>query len=387
MFRMAVGHSDDVDLDVALADVFARCDDGLRGAAPQAGLLFSAWATDHQAVVGAIRQRYPEVELIGSTAAGEMSSTLGFQEDSIALALFASDQVDVVAGLGTRLSEDPRAAARQAVEEARAKSGREPRLCIAMTAIAGADPGIALSHLRDALGPGVPILGGGAAARDRRARTSASFQFAGDTVTDDGIVVLLFCGALSYSFGVDAGWRPVGPRGTVTRISPTGIDEIDGRPALEFYEHYLGPGEPAVANPLAVYEPDSDDFYLRAPVDYDRETGAVGLFGGVPDGAGVQLSMAATDDIFAGARSALARALDAFPRGSRPEAGLVFSCVIRKFILGTRTGRELEMAREMLGFDLPMAGLYCYGEIAPVGSADGSRFHNETLVAVLLGSG
>jgi hypothetical protein len=45
------------------------------------------------------------------------------------------------------------------------------------------------------------------------------------------------------------------------------------------------------------------------------------------------------------------------------------------------------MAREMLGFDLPMAGLYCYGEIAPVGSADGSRFHNETLVAVLLGSG
>ena len=383
---MAVGHSDDVDLDIALAQIFAQCDAALRGERPTAGLLFATWDTDHRAAVAAVRGRYPGIQLAGSTAAGEMSSVLGFHEDSIALALFASDRVNMVVGLGTGASADPRGAALRAAEDARAKTRAEPRLCIAMTSIAGPDPGRALGHLRDALGPSVPVLGGGAAAQDRRARTSTSFQFAGDAVTDDGIVILLFCGALAYSFGIDTGWKPVGPRGTVTRASGDGIEQIDGRPALEFYERYLGPGEPAVANPLAVYEPGSDAFYLRAPVSYDHESGTVAFFGGIPEGATVQLSVAATDDIFGGTRSALARALDGFPAGSSPDAGLLFSCAIRKYILGTRTGREIEMAGEIFGRDLPLAGFYCYGEIAPIGSADTSRFHNETLVALLLGS-
>ena len=48
MFRMAVGHSDDVDLESALETAFAQCDAGLAGAIPKAGLLISAWGVDHQ---------------------------------------------------------------------------------------------------------------------------------------------------------------------------------------------------------------------------------------------------------------------------------------------------------------------------------------------------
>jgi hypothetical protein len=40
----------------------------------------------------------------------------------------------------------------------------------------------------------------------------------------------------------------------------------------------------------------------------------------------------------------------------------------------------------MLGPDVPFAGFYCFGEIAPVASVDETRFHNETIVAVLLGA-
>ena len=50
------------------------------------------------------------------------------------------------------------------------------------------------------------------------------------------------------------------------------------------------------------------------------------------------------------------------------------------------TGTELDLTRELFGQDLPVAGLYCFGEIAPVASPDTSRFHNETMVALLLGS-
>ena len=53
-------------------------------------------------------------------------------------------------------------------------------------------------------------------------------------------------------------------------------------------------------------------------------------------------------------------------------------------MLGTRTGLELDITREELGVDLPISGLYCYGEIGP-GRSGSTRFHNETIVAVLLG--
>ena len=96
--------------------------------------------------------------------------------------------------------------------------------------------------------------------------------------------------------------------------------------------------------------------------------------------------MAATDEIFDGAKASFAEALGAFPRGARPEAALLFSCATRKFLLGTRAGREIELAREVLGDAVPIAGMYCMGEIAPMASGDMTRFHNATMVSVLLGS-
>jgi hypothetical protein len=119
MFRMAVGHSDDIDLDAAIATVLAECDAALAGAVPRAGLLYGAWDADHQRLADTVIDHYPGIELAGATSAGEMSSVIGMVEDSVALAVFASDTVEITAGLGRNLKADPVAAARQAVDEAR----------------------------------------------------------------------------------------------------------------------------------------------------------------------------------------------------------------------------------------------------------------------------
>ena len=389
MFRMAVGHSDDVDLASALEVAFAECEAGLAGAAPNAGLLMSAWGVDHQTVIDQVRARYPGIELAGMTCAGEMSSVLGFREDSVALALFASDSIDIVVGLGRNLAEDCLAATRQAVAEATAKTRLPPRLCIVLSTIGGVEASVILAALRAALGPGVPILGGGAAPRDPATESDGrgSHEFAGDVLTSDALAIVLFAGPVAFSFGVETGWQRVGPRATITRASDAGVLEIDGRPALEFYERYVGTGRPPVANPLAVFEePGSDRFYLRTPTMYDQEHGSIGFFGAVPEGAIVQLTVAGTDQIFAGAKASITDALARFPAGAQPEAALLFSCATRKFLLGTRAGREIELAREVLGDAVPIGGFYCMGEIAPMGSADLTRFHNATMVSVLLGS-
>jgi hypothetical protein len=389
MFRMSVGHSDDVDLASAMAVIFAECEDGLAGAPPTAGLVMDAWGNDHQAVVDAVRARYPGIELAGSSSGGEMSSALGFREDSVALVLFASDSIDIVAGLGRDLVADCRAATEQAVAEALAKTRLPPRLCLVVSTIGGVEASVMLGDLRTALGPGVPIVGGGATPRDPRIESDGgtSREFAGDVVTGDGLAILIFAGPVAFSFGVDTGWRCVGPRATITRTSGANVAEIDGRPAIEFYERFVGAGPPAVANPLAVFDgPTSDRFYLRTPVTYDRQHGSIGFFGAVPEGATVQLTMAGLDQIFEGARTSIGDALEGFPNGARPEGALLFSCATRKFLMGTRATREIELAREVLGSALPIGGFYCMGEIAPMAATDETRFHNATMVSVLLGS-
>ena len=389
MLRMVVGHSDDVDLGGALATVFAQCDAGLHGATPRAGLLMSAWEVDHQALIDAVRARYPGIELVGTSSAGEMSSVLGFREDSIALVLFASDSIDITAGLGRDLTTDAAAAARQAVAEAAARTRLPHRLCIVLSSVGAVDAALVLDGLREALGPGVPIIGGGSPARDPMSGSDflSGRQFAGDVLASNSLAILLFAGPLAFSFGVETGWHGVGPRAIVTRASSVAVFEIDGRPAREFYERYIGAGQPPLANPLAVYDgAGSERFYLRTPIAFDAQTGSVAFAGSVPEGASVQITMAATDQIFEGARASISEALAAFPAGVQPEGALLFSCATRKYLLGTRAGHEFDLARDVLGNNVPIGGFYCLGEIAPMASPDLTRFHNATMVSVLLGS-
>ena len=103
---------------------------------------------------------------------------------------------------------------------------------------------------------------------------------------------------------------------------------VDGSPTLAFDQ----------VSPL--------EFSLeRTPTTYDRERGSIQFFGAVPDGATIQLTMAGTDQIFEGAKASFADALAAFPSGVRPDGALLFSCATRKYLLGTRAGREIELAR------------------------------------------
>ena len=389
MFRMAVGHSDDIDIQTALATVFEECDAALTGATPRAGILFGAWDIDHQALVESVRRHYPGIELAGATTAGEMSSVIGFSEDSVALAVFAADSVEITAGIGRNLRADPADATREAVAMARSKATQPSRLCLVMPTIGGNEAGLIFDGLRAALGPGVPVVGGGASPEDPAATLGAteSRQIVNDDVTRDSIAILLFSGDLDFSFGVETGWQGVGPRGVVTRVSPEGVLEIDGRPAIDFYARYLGTGQPPIANPLAVFEGGgSDRFYLRTPINWDPETGRVGFFGAVPEGATVQITVAGTEQIFEGARASMQDALEAFPAGKTPDAALLYSCATRRFLLGTRVGREVQMIRELLGSSIPIAGMYCLGEIAPMASPDRTQFHNATMVSVLLGA-
>ena len=383
MLTAVVGHSEETDPAAVAAEVLAQCRAKLGSTPVKAGLLFAAIDFDHQVILDAISRCYPGLELIGCTTDGEVSSELGFCEDSATLILFASDTVDITAGVGRGLSRDVVGACRTAVHQAKEKTRRPPRLCLSAPEGLTAEGQSITATLQDAVGVDMPIVG--ALAGDQW-RLKSTRQFVGTEVLHDSMPVLLFSGNFHFSCGVATGWHQVGEPGRVTRASGAVVHEIDGLPAIEFYRKYLGLGiKPAAELPLAILNGNGEVDYLRTSWGDSDEAGAVTFLAAVPPDARVCLTMADRDAILAGCSQSLAMATSNLPAGAQPAVALVFSCAARKLLLGTRTVEELKLIRSTLGDAVTICGFYGYGEISPhVGDGTGAKSHNESFVTLLL---
>src|ERR671938_934381 len=112
---MAVGHSDDVDAVAAVQVAIDECQLALGDAHPQAGLLFCGADAFSPDLIGIVRAAFPGIKVAGTTSSAEISSVNGYQEDSISLAVFASDSVEFGTGVGHGLGQDRDAACEAAV--------------------------------------------------------------------------------------------------------------------------------------------------------------------------------------------------------------------------------------------------------------------------------
>lgn len=390
MFQVIVGHSDEVETVDAVDEVLATCRNALGDRVPQAGLLFSGTGYDREAMLGSIMDAWPDLQLVGCTTDGEMSSDLGFTEDAISLALFCSDEVEFAAGIGREAGAEPEKAADEAVSMARARLSQPVKLAITLPDGLTSNARMVLDALNTRLGRAIPVIGGMSADRVGGSKDwYSSYQFCGRRVFSDSVPVLLFAGNLIYSLGVESGWSPIGKRMRVTRAEGQVLHELDGRPALELFRHYLGDLVEDLAGlrayPLAVYERGSDRYYLRVASKADPETGIIKFLADIPEGAEVQITQAIRDEIINGVRRSVDGALAGYP-GSEPEAAMLFSCTGRKIALGTRTREEIRLAREALPMPVPVCGFYTFGEIGPLSSHTGARYHNTTFVTLLLGT-
>ena len=384
MFEAYVGHSNDPDSSAAIAEVLQQCQTGLAGKTPQAGVLFAAMDFDHSLILGQIQATFSGIELIGSTTNGEMSSVLGFQEDSLTLLVFCTDRLEIKAGLGRGLAQNTPLAVKEAIASATSQLSTPAQLCLTFPESIMVNGVSVLSALKQGLGTQLPILGAMAADDYNFTQT---YQFFNSEVVSDAVPILLFAGELAYSHGVASGWQPLGKCGRVTKVVGNVILEIDGNRALDFYEHYLGDGGETTGYAvyaLAVFEVEQENFYLRAPSSYDATAGTLTFFSDIPVGARVQITQAARTEIVAAADTSLQQALEAYP-GRSPAAALLISCAARRRLLGTQASAEYESIKAKLPPNLPCCGLYSFGEISPLDRASETQFHNQTFVTLLLG--
>jgi hypothetical protein len=383
MFKSFVGHSNDPDSQGAIEEVLQQCQDSLNGELPQAGILLAASDFDHALILAQIQDTFPGIELIGTTTNGEVSSVLGFQEDSLTLMIFCSDQVEIRAGLGRGAHKDLNAAVHESIAMATAKLSSPPKLCLTFPESININGVSLITAMRKGLGETIPILGGTSADDLTFDNTK---QFFNSEVTAGAVPILLFAGNLQYAHGVASGWQPIGKKSTITKAQDCVIYEIDGKKAMDFYQDGIGTTNTIgyVNYPLAIAEGDSADFCLRSPLNHDEETGSMTFSSSIPEGATVWMAESSRENVLNATAISLENALSNYP-GQAPSAAFVISCAARRILLGTQTQEEYEIFKTKLPIGLPCCGFYSYGEIAPLQQAQSAQFHNQTFVTLLIG--
>lgn len=359
------------------------------GDKPDLVLLFVSARYHLEAVVNGFHQACgPGVQVAGCSSYAEIDQIGGKTESATAMGMKFGPKVSAKTLSAIVENNDSRALGQRLGEEAKRAGANLLMVFPDGMKVNGTQ---FLLGLQDILGSSFPIIGGVAADLGQFTET---FQIHDQKVFQGGASVVALCGPITLSTAAKSGWIPVGATRHANRVENGNIClEIDGRPALDLYEEYLGPRAAempgvSVEFPIGLVGgvpstqrlDDDSILLLRAIKGVDRERRAIVFGGDLPEGAEIRMTTATKTDVISGADDASARALTNLPRAS---IALVFDCMARKVLLGPRYREELNRTFEQLG-DIPRIGFYTYGELSPVQGV--TMHHDETFTIALIGA-
>lgn len=240
-------------------------------------------------------------------------------------------------------------------------------------------------------GTRVPITGGLAG---DGADFDATLVGANDAPRQGRVAALgLYGTSIRIGHGCAGGWDVFGPRRQVTNAKGNVLFELDGQPALDLYERYLGeedskglPGT-ALLFPLRICNPaQPENSVVRTVLAVDRVNRSMTFAGDVPQGWTAQLMRGNFDRLSAGAADAarLAQANVSPDAGEAESIAILVSCIGRRLLMGQHADDEIEAAGAELGNKTLRLGFYSYGEISPHVASGASELHNQTMAVTTL---
>jgi hypothetical protein len=325
---------------------------------------------------------YPRSHILGCSTAGEILGA-SISDETVAVAICRFEHTRLrLCGAPITAAEQSVAAGRAIAEGLRAPDLRGVLLVSDGLKVNGTE---LLEGLTEGLPADVAVSGGlaGDGARFQRTWTLRDGQCASGWISAVGF----YGDRIRIAHGSKGGWDIFGPERKVTRSEGNVLFEIDGQPALELYQRYLGelsaelPAS-ALLFPLSLRRSgQASDAVVRTILSIDAQAGSMTFAGDIPEGSLVQLMRANFDRLVDGAQEA-ARLLSAAEVGQGSLA-IAISCVGRRLVLGDRAEEEVDAVRGLLPRNAELVGFYSYGEISPYASGR-CELHNQTMTLTLL---
>ena len=248
-----------------------------------------------------------------------------------------------------------------------------------------------VAGMTSAVDPQVSVTGGlaGDGAKFQETLVGADCEPRPQTVAAIGF----YGSSVRIGHGSAGGWDEFGPRRRISRSRGNVLFELDGEPALDLYERYLGeedvkglPGT-ALLFPLRIRNPGRPDHdIVRTILGVDHAARSMTFAGDVPEGWVAQLMRGNFDRLAAGAAKAARQAAasgSAAVQGS-DRLALLVSCIGRRLLMGQHTIDEVEAASAELGAGVSRLGFYSYGEISPHAASGMCELHNQTMTVTTI---
>jgi small ligand-binding sensory domain FIST len=320
-------------------------------------------------LVEALRRRLAPACIIGGSAAGVIGADHEIEQGAAVTAVAAR-----LPGVWVHPFLLDHDAWQEALEDPLAFSRLTPGVHGAELVILMADPfSLDIVHVLECFrrhAPDVRIVGGMASAAQRPGGNRLVLN---DWVDGTGGVAVALKGAVRADVIVSQGCRAIGPTLVVTEVKGHIVTALDGQPALERLEQVLralpdsererlGQGL-YVGRPTHPSAEGRGDYLIRNLLGADRERGAIAVGDHLRPRERVRLHVrdgaSATEDL------ELLLAPQEFdgPAG----AAFMFSCNGRGRALFERADADIEVLQAALRGPVPVAGMFCAGEIGPIG--------------------
>lgn len=333
---------------------------------------------DDPAALQDLQRRYPRSHVLGCSTAGEIFGT-AVHEGTLSVAIAAFDRTRLrTAFAHVGAASESLNAGRDIGEQLLAEDLRAVFVLSDGLQVNGSQ---LVRGINEILPASVVVTGGLAGDGARFAKTWNLLH----GVPHPNVVaaVGLYGDAVRVGHGSKGGWDLFGPERRVTRSRGNVLFELDGKPALQLYKHYLGEradGLPATGLlfPLSLRTDQHHEKRLvRTILAVDESAQSMTFAGDVPEGSLVQLMRANMDRLIEGAGDAALVTAAAAPPTSEL-LSIAISCVGRRLVLGERTEEEVEAVLDVLPATTRQIGFYSYGEISPyaTGACD---LHNQTM--------
>lgn len=349
--------------------------------APTLAIAFANVGLDLAAIQGVFRGR--GVRACGCSAHGEISD--GALDTGTVSGLFV--EVDpgaffVWTGLGGSSAAQAETLGREAVARF-----DDPQVLLFSGGLTE-DGEAVVRALRAGAGREIVAFGGMAGDRLSMERT---FSFSESDVLDPGIAAVVFDGArVRLGGGAMSGWEPLGGEQVVTRAEGNVAHEINGEPALDFFERFVGGADngataredgtvPAISIQIPIQVQRPEGALLRAPLLAHANGTSIVFAGGIETGDRFRFSIAPGFEVI---EETVAHFAQQRLAGPTPAGVIVVSCVARNMAFGPLLEDELEQLASVYG--VPMTGYLSFGEIGALDATNMAALHNDTCCVVTL---
>jgi hypothetical protein len=375
----AVGHAQALDGREAGLQATHHALNHLGASAPNFGIVIASHKYQPREVAAGVTSLTGDMPLIGfSTPAGLTHE--GVHPQSVVVALLSGDLRAEVHWL-PGYSQSGRETANRLAQLTSSEVARQSLLFFADGFNGDAE------QLCDSLPGKSSLILGGLSSGDLQ--TGSNYQIAGTQAGTGGLAAAILRGAARVGVGFAHGWDPVGSQMRVTRSRGFWLRTLDARPASETYAQIFGypardwafPPLNTLARlyPLGVEQ--GEKLIVRSPLRVEAD-GSFRMNATIRDGLDAYLLVGSRASCQAAAQKAAQQALMQLDE-AKPIFALVLVDIAWQMLLKSTPGAEITAVQDILGPNVPIAGGYTLGQIAPFKGAP--QFLNQHIVVIVFG--